>query len=106
MKTWYCGKTVDVKVGQKVLIYRVSSGLSYFGEFATLKTTTKMHMVFVTESGAVVKTKIDNLHDVVGKAKANGYSVSLHVDGVENDKNFIHSKVMFWNDKKCCFETK
>lgn len=46
MKTWYCGKTVDVKVGQKVLIYRVSSGLSYFGEFATLKTTTKMHMVF------------------------------------------------------------
>lgn len=105
MKTWYCGKMVDMKVGQKVLIYRIGSGLSYFGEFATLKTT-KMHMVFVTESGAVVKTKIDNLHDVVGKAKANGYNVSLYVDRAENDKNFVHSKVMFWNDKKCCFETK
>ena len=30
MKTWYCGKMVDVKVGQKVLIYRIGSGLSYF----------------------------------------------------------------------------
>lgn len=106
MKTWYCGKMVDMKVGQKVLIYRISSGLSYFREFATLKTTTKMHMVFVTEFGAVVKTKIDNLHDVVGKAKANRYNVSLYVDRAENDKNFVYSKVMFWNDKKHCFETK
>lgn len=65
-----------------------------------------MHMVFVTESGAVVKTKIDNLHDVVGKTKANGYNISLYVDRAENDKNFVHSKVMFWNDKKHCFETK
>lgn len=65
-----------------------------------------MHMVFVTESGAVVKTKIDNLHDVVSKAKANGYNISLYVDRAENDKNFVHSKVMFWNDKKHCFETK
>ena len=31
MKTWYCGKMVDMKVGQKVLIYKIGSGLSYFG---------------------------------------------------------------------------
>lgn len=106
MRMWNNGDFTEVKIGQKVLIARCSQGHTYFGEFGKLVKVTAQHSVFVTDSGAVVKTEKDNLHNVVGKAKANNYFVSINVDGRENDKNFIRENVMFWNNKKCCFETK
>lgn len=106
MKVWYNGRFEDVIVGQKVLVARTGSCKTYFGEFATLERKTANHLVFVTESGAVVKTKISNLHEVVGKAGKEGYFVSLKVEGRESDKNFISEDVRFWNSKKKCFENK
>lgn len=60
-------------------------------------------MVFVTDSGAVVKTAVDNIQQVVGKAAKAGYFVSLITEGRDN---LIHRNVSFWNEKKLCFENK
>ena len=106
MKVGNNGKFIDMHIGQKVLVAHCGSGCTYFGEFGTLVRTTGRHMVLVTESGAAVKTAIDNIHHVVGKAKNEGYFVSVNVDGRENDPHFIHQNVRFWNSNKCCFENK
>ena len=44
--------------------------------------------------------------NTVGKAAKEGYFVSIKVDGREEDKNFIHESVRYWNEKKLCFEKK
>lgn len=106
MKVWFNGNFVDMQVGQKVLVARCGLGRTYYGEFGTLTRTTGRHLVFVTESGAIVKTAIDNLSHVVGKAKNEGYFVSIFVDGRKEDPDFIHQNVRFWNEKKLCFENK
>lgn len=106
MRVWSNGKFIDMHIGQKVLVAYCGLGHTYYGEFGTLERVTSRHMVFVTDSGAVVKTAIDNIHHVVGKAKNEGYFVSVNVEGRENDSNFVHQNVRFWNNKKCCFENK
>ena len=105
MKVWNLGGFIDVEIGQKVLIARCGSGHNYFGEFGKLVRTTKNNLVFETESGAIVKTSIDTLN-TVGKAAKEHYFVSIKVDGREEDKNFIHQSVRYWNEKKLCFEKK
>lgn len=102
MKVWNLGKFVDVEFGQKVLVARCGSGKSYFGEFGKIARTTNKHIVVVTDSGAIVKTDIDTLN-TIGKAAKAGYFVSLHVEGRED---MIHERVMYWNEKKMCFENK
>ena len=102
MKVWNCDKLVDVEIGQKVLVARCGSGKSYFGEFGKIARTTNKHIVVVTDSGAIVKTDIDTLN-TVGKAAKEGYFVSLRVEGRED---MIHERVMYWNEKKMCFENK
>uniref|UniRef100_A0AAU8AWA9 HNH endonuclease n=1 Tax=Dulem virus 37 TaxID=3145755 RepID=A0AAU8AWA9_9CAUD len=106
MKVWNCGKFENVEIGQKVLIAHCGSGHTYFGEFGKLVKVTSQHLVFKTESGAFVKTAADNLHQVVGKAKKEGYFVSLKTEGREDDKNFIRQDVRFWDEKKLCFVNK
>lgn len=103
MKVWNCGKFTEMEIGQVVTVFRCGSGLSTFGEKATLTRTTSQHLIFTTESGATVKTKVDNLHHVVGKA-ANRWAVTTRP--YEDFPCMIHNKVMFWNDKKGCFENK
>lgn len=95
---------VEVEIGARATVFRFGGFLknAMFGEGATLKRTTKQHLVFVTDSGAEVKTSIWNLLDVRGKAAKEGYGVRL---GEPSDK-MIKEHVRFWNDKKCCFETK
>ena len=102
MKVWNLGSFIDVEIGQKVLVARCGSGHTYFGEFGKLVRTTKNNLVFETESGAIVKTSIDTLN-TIGKAAKAGYFVSLHIDGRED---MIHERVMYWNEKKMCFENK
>lgn len=106
MKVWHCGKYETIEIGQKVLVAHCGSGHSYFGEFGKLVKTTKQHLVFQTESGAQIKTAIDNLHQVVGKAKKVDLWVSLNIEGREDDKNFTHSEINFWDEKKMCFVKK
>ena len=106
MKVWTIGKFEEMEIGQKVLVARCGGGHSYFGEFGRLARTTSRHLVFETESGAQVKTAIDNINEVVGKAKKEGYWVSTKVEGREGDKNFIHSEVSFWDEKKRCLVKK
>ncbi len=103
MKIWYQGKFENIEIGQKVLVARCSSGHSVFGEYGTFKGTTKKNAVFETESGSIVKTAIDNLHQVAGKAKKAGYFVSLNIS---ERKDLYKERVGFWNSKKMCFEYK
>jgi hypothetical protein len=96
---------ITLEIGQEVTVYKCGLGCTCFGEKARLERTTKNHMIFVTESGATVKTKVDNIFVTVGKAGSAGYAVGLRKFD-EWTSNIIHQKVMFWNDKKCCFENK
>ncbi len=105
MKVWNFDKFVDVEIGQKVLVARCGSGKTYFGEFGKIERTTNKHIVVITDSGATVKTEIDTLN-TIGKAAKAGYFVSIKVDGREEDKNFIHQNVRYWNEKKLCLEKK
>lgn len=96
---------ITIEMGQEVTVFkRRGYGLNCIGEKARLEKTTKNHMVFVTESGAVVKTKIDNIFVTVGKAYNSGYAVDLRK--FEDWTNITHRETKFWNDKKCCYENK
>lgn len=86
MLVWSCGKFHNIEIGQKVFVGHCGSGRTVFGEYATLERTTTKHLVFKTESGATIKTAIDNLHQVVGKAGKQGNFVSL-----VTEREFIHS---------------
>ena len=103
MKVWNCGKFIDVELGQRFLVATCGGGHSIFGEYAVLDRITEQHLVFVTDSGTVVKTAKDNLHHVVGKAAKANYFVSA---SIERNDNFIVSRVHYWNDKKRCIEYK
>lgn len=99
MKVWYDGGHVDMGIGQAVTIFRCGSGLSCFGESGKLDRVTAQHLVFVTDSGATVKTTRDNIHCVIGRAKENGYCVSLRA--YESFTHIIHQEVWFWDKKTC-----
>ena len=94
----HSGSLVRVTEGQEVTVFRVSSGRTTFGERAHLVRGTKHHLVFRTESGATVKTKIDNLNVTVGKADREGYQVSPR--RYEDFTDMIHHEVSFWDSKK------
>lgn len=91
MKVWTCGKYENIEIGQKVFVGHCGSGHSVFGEYATLERTTKRHLVFKTESGATIKTAIDNLCQVIGKAGKQGNFVSLITE-----REFIHSPLLIY----------
>ncbi len=85
-------------------VFRCAGGHTTFGEKATFSKATDSHLVFVTESGAVVKTKRDNLHSVIGKAAKAGYIVTTKA--YEDFEEMINEEVKFWNDKTFKFENK
>lgn len=91
MKVWANGKSENIEIGQKVFVGHCGSGHSVFGEYGTLVRTTKMHLVFKTDSGKTIKTAIDNLHQVIGKAGKQGNFVSLITE-----REFIHSPLMVY----------
>lgn len=102
MRVWFNGNFENVEMGQRFFVGRCGSGHTVFGEYATLTGTTTKHLVFTTESGSIIKTSIDNIHKVVGKAGREGYFVSPKTE----DREFIRERVKYWNTKKCCFEYK
>lgn len=104
MKVWSCGDFHSMHVGDKVTVFRCSSGRTTFGEEATLDRVTDTQLVFLTNSGATVKTDIENLHKVCGRAKKAGYVVSLKP--IEDFHDLIHEDVRFWDDKSMKFVTK
>lgn len=89
-----------------MLVAHSGSGHTYFGEFGKLARAAANNLVFVTDSGAVVKTSIGNIHSVSGKAAKEHYWVSLNVEGREDDSDFIRQDVRYWDDKKLCFVNK
>lgn len=104
MKVWYNGKYIEMNIGDRATVLRTSSGRSSFGEGATLTGTTASHLVFTTDSGATVKTKKDNIHDVVGRASKSGYCVSPHAP--EGFEKMLHEEVRFWDSKSGTFVKK
>lgn len=94
---------VDIEIGQEVTVYRCSSGMSVFGERATLTRTTSRHLIFTTESGSEIKTAIDNLFRI--PARMGEWNVTLKK--FEEFGDHIHkTRVCYWNDKKICMEYK
>ena len=91
MKVWFNGKYEEIKIGQKVFVGHAGSGRSCFGEYGVLEKATDKHLVFKTESGAVIKTDNDNLHEVIGKAGKQGNFVSL-----VTEREFIHSPLFVY----------
>lgn len=104
MKVWNFGKLVDIEIGQRVLVAKCGLSRCRYGELAKLDRLEKKYMVFVTDSGAIVKTKIDNLC-TVGKAEKAGYRVYLNTEEINNEL-FFKSNVLYWNKEKVCFENK
>lgn len=104
MKTWYNGDFVNLTVGQKVTVFRCGSGRTTFGEPATFTKATAKNLVFTTASGAVVRTAADSIHAVCGRAKADGYCVSLKAP--EEFTDLIFDEVRFWDAKTCKFVKK
>lgn len=104
MKVWYNGKHIELEIGQTVTMCRVG-GFSHglFGESGKLNRITKRHLVFVSDSGGEIKTKIDNLNYVVGKANEEGWFISLKPF---EELDIIYERVKFWDRKKCEFVKK
>ena len=103
-KVWNCGNFTTINTGDAVTVFRCGGGLSTFGEPAIMARATSTHLVFVTESGAEVKTKIDNISHTVGKARADRYCVSLRP--FDSFEHMIKSAVSYWNPKTCEFDKK
>lgn len=95
---------INMDIGQEVTVFRCGRGTSVFGERGFLKRTTENHLVFETESGAVVKTAIDNLFVTVGKARKGGYAVTTKK--YDDFVRIIHDPVCYWNSEKHIFEKK
>lgn len=91
-RVWTAGRFEQIEIGQKVFVGYCGSGHSVFGEYAVLERATKTQLVFKTESGGVIKTAIDNLYHLVGKANDAGIFVSL-----KTDRDFIQSNVSLAN---------
>lgn len=103
LKVWKLGKFVEIDENTEFYVGRCGSGHIVFGERAKLHKVLAKHLVFITESGALVKTTIDTMN-TVGKAAKEHYWVGLG-DRTGMD-NYINEHVKFWNDKKLCFEYK
>ena len=88
--TYTMNEIKNFKVGDKFFVGNSGSGRTVFGEQATLTKITKLHLVFTTESGTIVKTKIDNLNEVVGKAKKQNIFVS---DKEWKKENYIQRNI-------------
>ena len=80
MKVWNRGKLIEMEIGQNVFVGRCGSMHTVFGEYAKLERTTKQHLVFKTESGGIIKTAIDNLYKVAGKAGQQDWWVSPYTE--------------------------
>ena len=94
----------DINIGDKVAVYRCGgfTGRSRWGEEGKLTKVTAQHLIFTTNSGAIIKTKVDNLFDVRGKAAKAGYIVKIG----ELPENTFKEEVGYWNREKGCFEKK
>lgn len=98
MKIWNNGEWVEIEIGQRVFIGR-SCRFKVHGEFGRFESTTAHHAVFVSDSGSVIKTAIDNLCLVSGGFKRQ-YWVSLDIDRVEG-RDYMWERPNYWNDRKC-----
>ena len=96
------GKMYELDETTELFVGKCGSGHTVFGERAHFTKATKQHLVFTTESGAIVKT--DMYMNTIGKAAKEDYWVGF--GDRTNDENVIHQNVRYWNHKKLCFENK
>ena len=100
MRIWDYGKWVDLEIGQRVFIGKCVGLRSVWGEFGRFERVTKQHAVFISESGSIIKTAIDNLCHVAGGFGREGWWVSPKIDRVEG-KDFMQRTPSYWNLSKC-----
>lgn len=97
---WYAGKHNTLEIGQDVTVFRLGGFLrnGMFGEPGKLVKATKQHLVFETESGAIVKTARHNLYDPRGRVSVKGeYSVKLAK--FEDVPGIIRERVSYYDEK-------
>ena len=93
MKTKLYGKQYEIEIGQRVFIGRNVSIGSTIGEYAVLKRTSKIHLVFETEiTKQIVKCDINNLNNIVGKAFKRKYSIYININ--RKDIKFIENSII------------
>lgn len=102
---WNNGELKEINSDMGFFVGRCSSGHTVFGEHARWIRSTEKHMVFETVSGAIVKTEIDTLN-TIGKARKNGYWVSIGRRQFGTDTRVYESKTSYWNEKKLVMEYK
>ena len=77
-RVWNLGEYITITEGQTFFVGRCGSGRTVFGENAKLIGSTKTQLIFETESGKKLKTKIDDL-ETIGKARKCGWFVSINL---------------------------
>lgn len=96
---FYCGEDHNFDT-EHTFFYagHCSSGRSWFGEEVKLVRVTKQHLIFRgVKSGVEVKTKRDNLHQVVGQAAKCGISVSAFDKPIVwNESERYESQLTLW----------
>ena len=96
---FYCGEDRTFNT-ESAYVYagHCGSGHSWFGEEVKLVRVTAQHLVFRgVKSGVEVKTKRDNLHQVIGKAAKCGIGVTARQEPIvwnENDR--YESQLVLW----------
>ena len=101
MKIIRFGKEIELE-NTEFYVGKCGSGHTVFGERAHFTRATAKHLIFTTESGAIVKT--DYQMNTIGKANKAHYFVGI--GDRTNEENYIRQSVNYWNDKKLCFENK
>lgn len=93
---WYGSKKIALD-SEKDYYYvlEIGSGTSAVGEPAVLAKTTSQHIVFKTESGLTIKTKIDTLNDVVGKAGKQGLFVKVTNEPLDS-KSYVKTPITLY----------
>ena len=87
MKVWHYGEEKNIEIGDEVFVGHCGSGRTVFGESGYLEKVTEKHLVFKTESGATIKTKLDCMNEVVGKFGKLGNFVKL---GHRPENEYVH----------------
>ena len=90
---WMMNEEIEIKEEQRVFIgtefnsKTSKGGGKTYGEHAILKKATKQHLVFLTESGGIIKTKKDSLQ-TIGNAGHYNLFVSLRIRKEDEYTNY------------------
>ena len=82
VKTFTMDGMKTFQIGDQFFIGETGGAQRVYGEHAELTKITKLHLVFKTDTDQIVKAKISNLNELVGKISKNTFiSTVLREEG-------------------------